>query len=84
MEHKDKITDLESEVTDLKDLVDQHRDTFNSKFVSTVKPELYSFNTGFTIFNSKGFDALSLIAIFHDFFSFSELNGIQFGVSDLQ
>ena len=31
VEHKDKITDLESQVTDLKDLVNQHRDTFNSK-----------------------------------------------------
>ena len=30
----DKITELESEVTNLKDLVNQHRNTVNSKFVS--------------------------------------------------
>ena len=54
MEHKDKITDLESEVTDLKDLVDQHRDTFNSKFVSTVKPEFYSFYECLLVATNQG------------------------------
>ena len=39
VEHKDKITSLESKVTNLKDLVDQHRDTVNSKFVNLQRYE---------------------------------------------
>ena len=43
IEHKNKITSLESEVTDLKDLVNQHRDTVNSKFVSNFKIRLIGY-----------------------------------------